>query len=169
MADSGSPWAIVTSNYFKQKFKDVWRISYLVLPDIIAEGFDGTAIDIKGYVDTEVGFKGRLANIKLYVAEKGVNVLGWRDQAKLAIILNPRACEPVMVIEEINEMDGIVSKFPHVFTDVLGKLRNYSHKIKLKSGARPVVQKLRNVPIGVRDELKIILAEMVKDDVIEEI
>ncbi|KAJ1122300.1 hypothetical protein NDU88_000793 [Pleurodeles waltl] len=138
-------------------------------PDIIAEGFDGTAIDIKGYVDTEIEFKGKLANIKLYVADKGVNALGWRDQAKLGIILNPRACEPVMMIEESNEMDGIVSKFPQVFTDVLGKLKNYSHKIKLKSGARPVVQMLRDVPIGVRDELKRILAGMVNDDVIEEI
>ncbi|KAJ1127003.1 hypothetical protein NDU88_005409 [Pleurodeles waltl] len=169
MADSGSSWTIITTDYFKQKFKDVWRMSDLVYPDIIAEGFDGTAIDIKGYVDTEIVFKGRLDNIKLYVAEKGVNVLGWRGQAKLGIILNPRACEPVQMIEESNEMDAIVLKFPQVFTDVLGKLKNYSHKIKLKSVSRPVVQKLRNVPIGVHDELKTIVAGVVKDDVIEEI
>ncbi|KAJ1123509.1 hypothetical protein NDU88_001978 [Pleurodeles waltl] len=164
MAASGSPWTIITTDYFKQKFKDVWRMS-----DFTAEGFDGTAIDIKGYVDTEIEFKGRLANIKLYVAEKGVNALGWRDQAKLGIILNPRACKPVLMIEESKDRDAIVLKFPQVFTDVLGKLKNYSHKIKLKSGARPVVQKLRNVPIGVRDELETILAGMVKDDVLEEI
>ncbi|KAJ1123459.1 hypothetical protein NDU88_001928 [Pleurodeles waltl] len=169
MADSGSPCTIITTDCFKQKFKDVWRMSDLFFPDIIAEGFDGTAIDIKDYVDTEIEFKGGLAHIKLYVTEKAVNVLGWRDQAKLGIILNPRACEPVLMIEESNEMDAIVLKLPQVFTDVLGKLKNYSHKIKLKSGARPVVQKLRNVPIGVRDELKTILAGMVKDDVIEEI
>ncbi|KAJ1216821.1 hypothetical protein NDU88_004420 [Pleurodeles waltl] len=94
---------------------------------------------------------------------------GYEGPHQVGIILNTRACEPVLMIEESNEMDAIVLKFPKVFTDVLGKLKNYSHKIKLKSGARTVKQMLRNVPIGVRDELKTILAGMVKDDVIEEI
>ncbi|KAJ1164009.1 hypothetical protein NDU88_004456 [Pleurodeles waltl] len=169
MADSGSPWTIVTQDYFKQVFEGIWDLTDLKEPDIIAESFEGRTIDVTGFVETGITFKERRANIKLYVAVKGVNVLGWRDQGKLGVILNPRCSEPVLVIESREATEWITSKFPQVFTSKLGKLINYSHRIKVKANAKPVIQKLRNVPISVRDELKKILSEIVNEGVIEEI
>ncbi|KAJ1098103.1 hypothetical protein NDU88_003219 [Pleurodeles waltl] len=82
MADSGSPWTIVVQDYFERIFEGIWSTTDLNEPDILAESFDGTTIDLVGFVETEIVFKERRANIKLYVAAKDVNVLGWRDQGE---------------------------------------------------------------------------------------
>ncbi|KAJ1213244.1 hypothetical protein NDU88_000882 [Pleurodeles waltl] len=65
MADSGSPWTIVTQDYFKQVFEGIWDMTDLKEPDIIAESFDGRTIDVTGFVETVIIFKERCANIKL--------------------------------------------------------------------------------------------------------
>ncbi|KAJ1215009.1 hypothetical protein NDU88_002619 [Pleurodeles waltl] len=65
MADSGSPWTIVTQDYFKQVFEGIWDLTDLKEPDIIAESFEGRTIDVTGFVETAITFKERRANIKL--------------------------------------------------------------------------------------------------------
>lgn len=90
MADSGSPWTIITEKYCSESFGDLFDLNSLCKPDIVAQNFDGSNIDFMGFREVLVEFKESTALIKLYIAFKGVNVLGWRDQAKLGIVLNPR-------------------------------------------------------------------------------
>lgn len=152
--------------------------SKLLPSDIIAESYDGSRIDVMGYLDVNLRFKTRCTLIKLYIAVKGVNVLGWKDQGRLGIILNPRAREPVIIDESLEEYkvstvspdekeNFIKVKFKDVFSDVLGKLKDFSHKIKLKNGVIPVKHKLRGVPINVREELMGKLDELVAEKIIE--
>lgn len=117
MADSGSPWrTIITKKYFVEKCRDCLDVDNMRASDIVAESFDGTAIDIIGYNPVELEFKGRKAQTKMYVAEKGVNVLGWKDQWT-NVVRRP-----------------LVSNFPNVFYDKLSKLTEYSHMIKVQNG-----------------------------------
>ncbi|KAJ1188956.1 hypothetical protein NDU88_005712 [Pleurodeles waltl] len=85
MADSGSPWTIVVQDYLERMFEGIWDTTVLNEPDIVAESFEGTTIDVMGFVETEIVFKERKANIKLCVATKGVNVLGWKDQGYMTV------------------------------------------------------------------------------------
>lgn len=103
MADSGSPRSIITEKYFHEKFDGTLTHDDLSASDVIAQGFDGSIIDLMGYEGSDVSFKGRTMFIKLYVAKKGANVLGWRDQWKLGIILNPRSKKSVLVVEDVDD------------------------------------------------------------------
>lgn len=100
MVDSGSPWTIITQDYYQEMLANKMSFDKLRDPDIIAESFDGAKINIVGYFIVELQFKGRCVIAKLYIAPKGVNVLGWRDQYKLGIILNPRSDEPVTLCDD---------------------------------------------------------------------
>lgn len=98
MADSGSPWTIIRRDYCSESLGELVDFNSLHESDIVAHNFDGSNIDFLGFKEVFIEFKGNSANIKLYIAFKGVNVLGWRDQAKLGIVLNPRNKDPVSVL-----------------------------------------------------------------------
>lgn len=170
LADSGSPWTVITKQYCLEMLGEVIDCDALCKPDITAQNFDGSCIDFLGFQEVPITFQQSKAFIKLYVAVKGVNVLGWRDQAKLGIVLNPRKREPVMVIAVTTDFaEQFVGLFPDVFTEKLGKLKGFSHRIKVKDGSIPVKQKLRGVPLSIRNELKFMLDELVKAEVIQEV
>ncbi|KAJ1122730.1 hypothetical protein NDU88_001215 [Pleurodeles waltl] len=130
MADSGSPWTIIVQDYFERMFEGIWDMTDLNESDIVAESFEGTTIDVMGFVETEIVFKERRANIKLYVAAKGVNVLGWKDQGKLNIILNPRSKEQVLAVGSGENKEWIIDKFPQVFAKELGYMTDEFGSIK---------------------------------------
>lgn len=153
MVDSGSPWTIITQQYCQEKLSYKIQYDNLQPSDKIAESFDGTKIEIEGFFQVELQFKTRCAMVKLYIALKGVNLVGWRDQYKLGLILNPRSSEPVSLCNHIllNKVavinteidlnyreDKLISKYDKVFCDKLGKLKNFSHKIVLKENVIPV-------------------------------
>lgn len=170
LADSGSPWTIISKQYCLEMLGEVIDCDALCKPDLTAQNFDGSCINFLGFQEVPITFQQSKAFIKLYVAVKGVNVLGWRDQAKLGIVLNPRKREPVMVIAVTTDFaEQFVGLFPDVFTEKLGKLKGFSHTIKVKDGSIPVKQKLRGVPLSVRNELKSMLDELVKSEVIQEV
>ncbi|XP_078502039.1 uncharacterized protein LOC144756267 isoform X2 [Lissotriton helveticus] len=98
MVDSCSRWTIITQEYCIESFGDLVDINALCKPDIIAYNFDGSKINFIGFKEVLITIKSSSAVIKLYVAWKGVNVLGWRDQAKLGVTLNPRLKDPVSVL-----------------------------------------------------------------------
>lgn len=111
MAGSGSPWTILAKQYFAEKFCDVKTQDDPKESDIVAQRFDGSTINMRGYTEVVRTFKGREAHIKLYVGEKGVNVLGWRDQWKLGIILNPCNKELALVVNKPESFAWLISVF----------------------------------------------------------
>ena len=168
MADSGSPFTILSNCSYEDTLKNV--VTTLHPPDVKAVTYDGRRIDFLGYFEADSEFKGRCAKIKFYVAKKGVDVLGWHDQRKLKIILNPSLPDPVLVISEETSYKDVLEEFPEVYkNNKLGKLKGFTHCIKLKNSACPVKQRLRNVPFSIRNDLQLLLAKLQAEDVIEEV
>ncbi|KAJ1148227.1 hypothetical protein NDU88_001064 [Pleurodeles waltl] len=93
MADSGSPITILSDVTFDR----LWSGKQLQRTDVNPKAFGEFDIAMKGFFTDVLDFKSRCINTKIYVAERGRDILGWQDQAKLCIILRPGHCVPVIL------------------------------------------------------------------------
>ena len=60
----------------------------------------------------------------------------------------------MLTIAHLSEDSDIVAQFPEVFSEKIGLLSGFEHKIVLKSHASPVVHKVRKVPHLMLEPLK---------------
>lgn len=120
-----------------------------------------------------ISFGGRKVYGRVYLTNQGSNLLGWWHQKDLNIILDPKAIVPVMstTVHDVNSsyQTNLMEKYPDVFSDDLGKRKNFSHKSILKKNAIPVVHKVRNLPYLMRGPLQDELTKLLAQGVIEPI
>lgn len=150
LVDSGARISMITSELYDY----TWPGRLLCPPDRKAISYEGREIDLAGYIEDIMEFKGRKIWGKLYVATRGLNILGWFHQGLFGMILQPGAAEQVLAVRDDPGLEGLVSEFPRVFSGELGKIKGFQHKIVVKSNARPIKHKLRNVPFSVRQDLE---------------
>lgn len=62
-----------------------------------------------------------------------------------------------------------VHNYPEVFSECLGKLKGFQHKIIFKEGAQAVAHKVRKVPLSLRSELLLELKKLCDMGIIEPI
>lgn len=100
-----------------------------------------TDIDMLGFFLEKLKCLGREVLTKIYVAKKGKVILGWRDLTKLGLMLilgspNPlRVCDVNLASTHDPEQDTLsemVKIFPDVFTNKMGVIDKFEHRIKLK-------------------------------------
>lgn len=167
VADSGSPYTIVNKKTWDEKFKPIIG-GKLREPDITIKSFTGDPIEVCGFRELDFVFKGHETEGKLYVSRVGPSVLGWMDQGKLGIILDPSKEDPVLCIaNDVDYAKSLLVKFPKVFFGEVGALKGYLHKIKVKPNSIPVVHKARNLPFTIRDEVKVQLEKLLASGIIE--
>eukprot|EP00057_Strongylocentrotus_purpuratus_P015142 XP_011669616.1 PREDICTED: uncharacterized protein LOC105440782 [Strongylocentrotus purpuratus] len=63
----------------------------------------------------------------------------------------------------------IEQEFPTLFATGLGKARNFKHRVKVKADHAPVQQKLRRLPLSVKDKVSQELERLEKEGVVEQI
>ncbi|KAJ1160682.1 hypothetical protein NDU88_001176 [Pleurodeles waltl] len=78
-ADSGSPLTLISDRTFDSKWQDV----RLHKTDVSPKAFGEHDIVMKGYFWDFLTFRGRTVRTKIYVAENGRSLVGWKDLAKL--------------------------------------------------------------------------------------
>ncbi|KAJ1116704.1 hypothetical protein NDU88_004910 [Pleurodeles waltl] len=78
-ADSGSPLTLISDRTFDSKWQDV----RLHETDVSPKAFGEHDIVMKGYFWDSLAFRGRTVRTKIYVAENGRSLVGWKDLAKL--------------------------------------------------------------------------------------
>lgn len=149
LVDSGARISMITLDLYTA----TWPNRPLLPPDRKAVSYEGREINLSGYIEEVMEFRGRRIAGKLYVAHKGLNILGWFHQGLFGMVLRPGTKAQVLAIRDDPDLEDLVNKFPYVFSGELGKIRDFQHKIIGKNDARPVKQKLRNVPFSVRQDL----------------
>ncbi|KAJ1213856.1 hypothetical protein NDU88_001486 [Pleurodeles waltl] len=87
----------------------------------------------------------------------------------MGIKLDPNSDNQVMVVKDTSDSLEICKEFPGVFSDNLGCLVNFEHKIILKINTVPIVHKVRRVPRMMLEPLKAELNRLLGAGVIEEI
>ncbi|XP_069086423.1 uncharacterized protein [Pleurodeles waltl] len=165
LVDSGARITMITLNLFH----NTWGDRKLLPPDRSRVSYEGRKIDLEGYIEDSLEFKGRRIFGKIYVAYKGLNILGWYHQGLFGMVLKPGAKEQVLVVGNSESKAPFEEAFPSIFALSLGKIAGFKHKIKVKDRAIPVRHKVRSVPFSLRDDLKAELNKPQHNGVIEPI
>ncbi|KAJ1136883.1 hypothetical protein NDU88_003297 [Pleurodeles waltl] len=95
-ADSGSPLTLISDRTFELKWQDV----RLHETDVNPKAFGEHDIVMRGYFWDSLTFRGRTVKTKIYVAEKGRSLVGWKDLAKLGVMLVPGAEDPIVLRDD---------------------------------------------------------------------
>ncbi|KAJ1144546.1 hypothetical protein NDU88_010844 [Pleurodeles waltl] len=95
-ADSGSPLTLISDRTFDSKWQDV----RLHETDVSPKAFGEHDIVMKGYFWDSLTFRGRTVRTKIYVAENGRSLVGWKDLAKLGVMLVPGAEDPIVLRDD---------------------------------------------------------------------
>ncbi|KAJ1082297.1 hypothetical protein NDU88_002465 [Pleurodeles waltl] len=146
-ADSGSPLTLISDRTFELKWQDV----RLHETDGNPKAFGEHDIVMRGYFWDSLTFRGRTVRTKIYVAEKGRSLVGWKDLAKLGVMLVPGADDPIVLRddwinyvqpEDLHEgLAEVLEEFDSVFENKVGCVRGFVHAIRLKEGAIPIKHK----------------------------
>lgn len=164
-ADSCSPYTLIAEETFKGLFKEKEYV--LEIPDIHHGGYNKEPIPLKGMVKMCIQFKDRHTYGRVYITERGSNLLGWKHQKDLGITLDPNNNEQVLLVDRTLTGVEVCKEFPEVFTSDVGVLKNYVHKIKLKNDAIPIAHKTRSIPLLKREPLKRELERLEKQGIIQ--
>ena len=165
LVDSGAKITMITQALFRHK----WGDRPLSPPDRCPVSYEGQKIDLLGYFEDTMEFRGRRIKGKVYVAVKGLDILGWYHQGLFRMILKTGAKEQVLVVGINEESEKWKAKYPKVFGESLGKIKGFKHKIRIKDNAIPVKHKLRGVPLNIRDDLESELKDLCQKGIIEPI
>ena len=137
----------------------------LVPETVVLRGYDGSTFMPKGSFKAKVEYQNIKKSVKFYIVEGGgPSLLGrdWLDGFKISL-------ETINHVAMENEVDKIISKYPNVFCEQLGKLKSAKVKLYLKDEAKPLFIKYRNPPIAYRELIDEELDKLLKDGVISPI
>ncbi|KAJ1180606.1 hypothetical protein NDU88_005827 [Pleurodeles waltl] len=166
MMDSGAKLSLVSVSDFTKHFNG--KVS-LLDPDIIPYSYGGKPIELQGYFEATITFRGNMITGKIYVPVIGDTILSWPHQKMLGIILNPNSIPQVLVQNVCSIKDDIMGEFPDVFTSKVGCITGYKHRICHKEGVKPVVCKVRKIPFTLQDKVKSELQRLQSEGIIEEV
>ena len=111
-----------------------------------------------GEFDTELRYKGKRCHVCFIVVEEKARAILSRETSEELAILK-------LEINAIKE-ETLLRDFPECFKGV-GKLKGFQAKLHIDESVKPVAQKLRPPPYGLRDKIEQKLKELVDCDVIE--
>ncbi|KAJ1144776.1 hypothetical protein NDU88_011071 [Pleurodeles waltl] len=162
LVDTGSRITILSKDTYKiLKCKAPLHASRIILGV-----YGGHKIKLEGVFNAKLMFNEKSASSKVFVVDYNVNILGWLEQQKLKMIINPCPLSYVFSIQE-NNLEAILEEYKKVFTGKLGCLKNFKVKLILKKNTQPVKQRVRNIHLLVRSEVKDILKNCCDNGVIE--
>ncbi|KAJ1208171.1 hypothetical protein NDU88_003557 [Pleurodeles waltl] len=98
MADSGSPFTLLSEAKWNELFKSQgFTLSQSLIQPI---GYGGKSIEVVGEFNAKLKFKNNVSSATIYVAKDDACLLGWFDQGKLELVLDPNNPEQVVVRRE---------------------------------------------------------------------
>ncbi|KAJ1166158.1 hypothetical protein NDU88_006567 [Pleurodeles waltl] len=128
LADSGSPYTILSDQFFYEN----WGDKKLEPNDVKVYGFGGKEIDMLGFFIADINFLNRAIIGKVYVAIDGLHIIGWRQQKKMGMVLNPNAKNPVYLSDNIqsvqvlntstDKLELLLEKIKKLFSKELGSV-----------------------------------------------
>ncbi|KAJ1163689.1 hypothetical protein NDU88_004143 [Pleurodeles waltl] len=133
LADSGLPFTLMN-------IKDFGRIDDIDLHDssITFFAYEGKRVEVTGKFEANLKFDAKLAVGPVYVVKDGTNLLGWDERGEFGFILDPKHPDMVLskseAIRQVNQnvCRDWVKDYPEVFSEELGKLKGFQHRILLK-------------------------------------
>ena len=124
-----------------------------------------TPINIRGYLNATLQYKGRTTEERVYVSRHGATILGWPTQAKLQIVLDPTQLQPVLQTTQ-----SVVDEFEDVYKQNSTTVaKHFKHRIQWRDGETPVQHKVHKIPLSVQPALSDEIKRLQNNGVIEQI
>ena len=107
------------------------------------------------------------AVIKIYVSQKGINILGWDGQTKLSVSIDPTKFGTVSVVEPASPkaLQDVLDVNAELFSPVLGHCVTKKAILILNDGANPKFCKPRKLPFALKpavgDELELLRKSLI--------
>ncbi|XP_003740380.1 uncharacterized protein K02A2.6-like [Galendromus occidentalis] len=160
LVDTGASVSILNVQDFGGKVSDLTKTP------IVLKSYKGECIENLGYFRSTVRVGERVAACGFFVVRSGRSLLGCDALQALGLRIDcsRMKCE----INEITE-ENVREKFGDLFENRLGKVLGFEHAVREKRGARPLQQKVRRLPLTVREQVREELERLETSDVIERI
>lgn len=154
LVDSGSGVSILPWDQYQAHFGHM----PLQSANVRLQAYGGTELPVAGVLRCDVESRGVSVPASLYVVKGAVALLG-RDLQKLLQITVVHGTTVCAVAEQPEELEGTA----------LPCIKGVVHRPQLKEGAVPVQQKLRSLPLALREEVADHLKDLEEEGIIERI
>ncbi|XP_064653072.1 uncharacterized protein K02A2.6-like [Lineus longissimus] len=161
--DTAASVSVIPHELYQEKFKDVLPLSPT---NVKLKSYSGDEIPVMGEFKVEVCYNGQTASLPLYVT-KGERVALFGRNWLSVIKLDWHRLFSVMSLTSDPEIQKVLDKYPHVFSNEMGTIRGYKADIRLKESCSPVFKKARPVPYALREKVGLELDRLEKAGVLE--
>lgn len=152
--DTGSSVSIIPLSIYKKDF----LVEALQPSNVKISDYSRGRIPVVGIFQTRVKVGAKSMNANIFVVRKGSALLGMDIFGGL----NLRIEGSTLLVETVTDDSStssststdyrdIEQEFPTLFATGLGKARNFKHRVKVKADHAPVQQKLRRLPLSVKE------------------
>ncbi|KAJ1180219.1 hypothetical protein NDU88_005441 [Pleurodeles waltl] len=107
MADSGSPFTLLSDTKWNELFEGC-EIT-LNHSRIQPVGYGGKSVDVIGEFQANLRFRNNTTSATIYVAKDNACLLGWFDQGKLELVLDPNNPEQIITRSEFMLVSSVMS------------------------------------------------------------
>ncbi len=162
LMDIGAKVSILNETVYKSTFPD-YKLH--AAKQTLLNYDDGT-LDILGMVYLNVEYDGQIITDQpFYVSRQGACLMGLDlfDALEFEVVRHGARVQTVETVPA-----DVMQKFPDVFSG-FGMIKSYCHKPKVNPEVPPVSQRLRRIPLAVRDEVATELRRLEHDGIIEKI
>ncbi|XP_064469584.1 uncharacterized protein K02A2.6-like [Ornithodoros turicata] len=167
LVDTGSSVSLLPITLYKQYFKHL----PLEHSAVKLKSYSHEVIPVHGTFTALVSFAKRSKACTFYVVKSGTPILGIDALHALCIKLDVAQlrCSRVQAESDDSMECTVPDQFPRLFADGLGLARGFSHKVTVKTSVIPVQQKLRRLPLEVRQKVSEELQKLEQADIIERV
>lgn len=133
-------------------------------PNSLAWGYDSaTPVHIAGYFTTTVRRGDKQADVRFVVTN-----------GKAGCLLSYTTCEALGLIQivdtvEMLDINSLEAKYPSLFSNTIGKLKNFQVKLHIDEGVQPKQQQHRRIPFHLRRKVEDKINKMIENDIIESV
>ncbi|XP_064479088.1 uncharacterized protein K02A2.6-like [Ornithodoros turicata] len=167
LIDTGSSVSILQEDLFRRRFAHRFT---LVPPRTALVDYSRRKIDVTGSFEAAVTYENKHHAVRFFVVSRGTTLLGLDAIQGLCIHIEggTLSCYETSFASSMLP-DSLAQDFSKLFSTELGLANGFTHKVKVRQDAPPVIAKLRRLTLAVRDAVTEELRRLEKEDIIERV
>lgn len=165
MIDTGASINAIPYEMFNKYFSE----KELHVCDKKIFGYDNSLLKVLGKIMCNVEFKNKCVPTEFIIIDNGSSCIVGRSFLQCFDITLNGINLVNNNITDNNIRDILKLRYPKVFSDKPGRLKNYEANIEVRSDFKPKFVNPRPIPFCLREQVEKELLQMVKDDIIEKV
>ena len=158
--DSGASVSAISSSLYERLFSNC----QLIKTDLILKSYSGNAIIPIGKIQVNIKYNNKSELLEIFVINGGGPPILGRNWMKIFKV----KFEGLNLIKGVDKnVEQIVSKYPEVFDDQIGRFKNHKVSLKLKENTTPKFFRPRRLPFAIKDKVEKEILKLVDLKILE--